>query len=47
MEILRILLCEFLVELLDFVQQNLQLVCRWQDGHSGRERAKKKFFTLT
>ena len=40
--VLRILLCEFQMELLDFVQQDLQLVCRWQDGHSGRARAERR-----
>lgn len=39
---LRILLSELLVELLDFGQQDLQLVFWWQDGHSGREKAKKR-----
>lgn len=29
------------MELLYFVQQDLQLVCWWQDGHSGTGRGKK------
>lgn len=31
---LRILLGESLVELFDFIEEDLQLVGRWQDGHS-------------
>lgn len=38
---LRILLGESLVELFDFIQEDLQLVGRWQDGHSGQEGQRK------
>lgn len=50
MEILRILLGESLVELLDFVQQDLQLVIWWQDGHSvleGRGKERQKLTVVT
>lgn len=39
---LRVLLGECLVELLDVVQQNLQLVYWWQNGHSGWGKRRKK-----
>lgn len=39
---LGILLGEFLMELLHFVQQDLQLICRWQDGHSGQAGEEQK-----
>lgn len=42
MEILRILLCELFVELFDFGQQDLELVFRRQDGHSGEAKGKEE-----
>lgn len=41
MENLRILLGEILVELFDFIQQDLKLVSRRQDGHSGRRQSRE------
>lgn len=43
---LRILLGEFLVELFDFVQQDLQLVSRRQDGHPDRRKEEKLIITV-
>lgn len=44
---LRILLGESLVELFDFIEEDLQLVGRWQDGHSGQEEQRKGKHKLT
>lgn len=40
--VLGVFLCKFPVEFFHFVQQDLQLVCWWQDGHSERQRMTKE-----
>lgn len=39
---LGVLLGEFLMELPQFAQEDLQFVCWWQDGHPGQKKGGEK-----